>query len=420
VSRLSGAFARTMVFLLLVVPCLNISLGLNYTPLRFMLPVASLVALHGLASAASGRGGGKTFAILIGAFLAPLVNFAFSPEMGLAAWLACMAYFIALWRTPLRRLTIGLAAAAAALPATAAVFSRSYFDSILSISGGGLNFPIFPTAHVVLFLVAVFCLIPVLAVIAVETRDARGAIAAGLCVVTGLLIVPALGRCDPGHILWNGLGIFLILFAALSRAKRTAFKLFALCYIGAFGILGFRNMWKNYGPYIGEVVAHYERYSTNCPTASNGLLHYSKMMPIPPEFNALLQFEKIGTPMSVHEPLERFLKLHGKFVPDHRLCPCSDLYTPKHLEQKLADMRSMEYIVVSADSQNLLSQPDPDAVAKADSAALSDMLTFPVRLRPPKRVSNPFCEIVSAMSGRYWIITNITDEYLLLRRKPDP
>jgi len=106
VSRLSGAFARCTVFLILVIPCLNISLGLNYTLLRFTLPMASLIGLHRFVLRAPGRGerqegeagteraegrGQRTEirassrpllqGVWIGAagFLVPLINFAVSP-----------------------------------------------------------------------------------------------------------------------------------------------------------------------------------------------------------------------------------------------------------------------------------------------------------------------------------------------------
>src|SRR5208283_2078047 len=164
-----------------------VTLGLNDTFLRFATPIASLIALHRLVARPSPGRPAPTLLIALAAFLAPCVNFALSPEMGIATWLGCLAYFVHLWWTPLRRLTLCLIAVIAALPAVRLLFSPSYFDSIFSFSGGGGNFPIFPTANILMFLIALFSVVPFLATIAMGSREVSGSIAIALCMTLGLL-----------------------------------------------------------------------------------------------------------------------------------------------------------------------------------------------------------------------------------------
>ncbi|PWU18947.1 MAG: hypothetical protein C5B50_07985 [Verrucomicrobia bacterium] len=436
VSRFSSVFARTAVFLLLVIPCFNLSLGLNYTPLRFMLPIASLIALHRLVvfkvqgsdrsgplslvrgpwSVVSGQWS-VLLVIALVALLVPLINFAVSPEMGMAVWLGCAVYFAHLWFTPLRRLTIALVPVVAALPAIPLLFSRNYFDSIFLYSGGGHNLPVFPTAHIIFLLVALFCVAPSLARIALQERNPRGSVAVGLCAATGLLVIPALGRCDPGHILYNGVGLFALFLTAVSQASGRFFRLLAVAYAIVWGGLGFMSAWSNYGPLALKQIAIHQSALTNCPTASSGLLHYSKMPPIPTGYQNLLQFENIRVPLPIDEELDRFLKLNGKFRPDLPFCPFREIRTRAQLDERLADIRSMEVIVVPASVRNLTGGIDPEKAAPGDSAALSGILMFPVKLRPHKPPFDPLGEIAREITNHFSLVGQASETYLIGRRR---
>ncbi|PWU21231.1 MAG: hypothetical protein C5B50_02270 [Verrucomicrobia bacterium] len=438
VSRLAGNFARTAVFLLLAVPSLNISLGLNYTLLRFTLPIASLIALHRfvLFKVQSSRfniqgchssgqrsevRGQWSLLVALAAFLAPLINFAFSPEMGVVTWLGSAAYFAHLWITPLRSLTVCLASVAAALPAVVLLFSRSYFDSIVLYSGGGHNLPIFPAAHVLLLLAALFAVTPLLARIAVQHRDSRGALALALCMATGLLVVPALGRCDPGHVLYNGFGVLLLFLAALAQAQRGLFKAVGVIYAAVWTGLGFMSMWHIYGPLVDQEIAMRKTASSASPTATSGLLHCSKMLPIPSGYEQLLQFKNIGVPIPIGEDLERFLKLNGMFAPNHRFCPFREICTRPQLEERLADLRTMDLVILPTATANLSAGLDPVTAAKGDSAALSGILLFPVRLTPHKPAFDPLREIVTELNEAHFsLIGNATESYLILQRETGP
>ena len=149
VRSLGGAWSRALVFLLIAFCFINFTFGLNYTPLRFALPLASLLALHRCAG-----GPGDPALVSLPRFLAlcvvlPTLNFAVSPEMGLAVVAAFGIYALGLTRTPRRRLGWGVFAVALCLPLAVLVFTRDYFHSILTYAGGGNNLPVFPTIHAV-------------------------------------------------------------------------------------------------------------------------------------------------------------------------------------------------------------------------------------------------------------------------------
>jgi len=188
IRSLGHKCAQAAIFTLVSLACANLSLGLNYTPLRFALPVASVFAFHRFACKAHSPRSWIISACL--SFLLPLANLAVSPEIGIAVCIAILAYLIVLLRTSLRGLSIGIPFVAASLLASAFLFGSDYFRGMSSFTKGGANFPIFPSVFILIFLTAVFVILPPLAVIACTQKTVAGAAGAAFFFLFGLLIPP--------------------------------------------------------------------------------------------------------------------------------------------------------------------------------------------------------------------------------------
>jgi len=81
------------------------------------------------------------------------------------------------------------------------------FDTLILDGSGANSFPIFFAPAILLYIGSVFicfCLF-YLQVVKGEVSDVN----LGIIAVSIPMIAAALGRCDPGHLFWNGLGIFL-------------------------------------------------------------------------------------------------------------------------------------------------------------------------------------------------------------------
>jgi hypothetical protein len=208
-------------------------LALNYTVFRFIVPTACLIfcARRNDAWLAAGLCG-----------LGTMLTLGVSPEIGFAFGAGAVAF--ALLQVRLR----GRAwwAVAAMVPVAAAVFlllvGRSYLRMLGLFAGGVFNFIVEPLPFVLIFLLAAVWLVP--RMLAAEfRRDEQQATVLGACFVVSMALLPvAFGRADAGHVIFNGIGIFLLSFVAMTTRRR--WKLVwavSVVYVGlTFYLMDFR------------------------------------------------------------------------------------------------------------------------------------------------------------------------------------
>jgi hypothetical protein len=406
-SRLRGNFARAMVYCLIAFDIFNLTLGNQFTPLRFLVPLASMIFLHRLVLGAAGEGRRDAVRAAAAAFVIPLLSFSVSPEVGVATALGSIVYFAHLGRTTLRHLGhVCLAPAIAAFPAVAVVFSPAYFKGLTSMLVGGNNFPIFPTPGILCVLIAAFCVLPALAAAGLRTREPSGSAALAICTASGLLLPAAFGRCDPIHVSCNAAAILLLFLAALTQAGYWLRFWGLITYVGVFLIIGQASFWNACAPDWGQIFA--ARSALKGTPAARGISHglrYSKPVFDPQDYQALLRFEKIGVPVWNDEGVRRFLKLNGRFAPDYTGTAIKEeIFTQAQLERKIKDLHSMRFIVVLAAILQPLPPDDLDALAREDSTFLTDLLVFPIDLKPRNSPFSPVREVIlqyKPTSSRY-------------------
>jgi hypothetical protein len=201
---------KAAAFALITFGALSPVLGINYTLLRFALPLAAAVLLSRQR---------RLLPALTIAALAEILALAISPELGISVLgmtLACALHH-AITRN-LRWLTL---APAALLGATlfALLLGRDYFLMVSRIAKGEYNLLIQPSPHLFLFLASVVALAP-LAV--ARTRHADPTVRATIFALyaASLGVIPAaLGRCDQVHDFFNGIGPYLLAFVAIDTQK---------------------------------------------------------------------------------------------------------------------------------------------------------------------------------------------------------
>ena len=180
---------------------LNPSMGMNYMYFRFVGPCVALLIAERLNTVR------KTVVFLA---IASLSLFSVSPEIGLAfavgasglsicrcvmdgrQWLACL---VAAWVGPACLIT---------------VFGPRYLQTFSAFSKGAQNFVVVPVAHILLFLIALVFIIPIGAarLPLSHWREHPGLL--GILLSSFFLVPAALGRCDVGHVFYNGIGIILL------------------------------------------------------------------------------------------------------------------------------------------------------------------------------------------------------------------
>ncbi len=415
-SRLRGNFARATIFFLVAAAFFNLTLGLHYTPLRFLLPMAALIFLHGRTTRLA-----NWFTL----FLAPAAGFALSPDIGLVTCLGFAAYHVLRAQGNIGQLLGGLALLLGAGVLVGIAFSPAYFRAVLAVAAGGNNFPIFPTLTIVCFLAAVFCTLPALAAAGWRNRTPAGALAVGLTVSLALLVPVSLGRCDPFHVAFNGAGVFLLCLAALSATQSRLFTPALIAGVTVFCGVSQLSFWNNYQVQLKQVQSLRNFLSippearsgyTNAPGNAHSLV-YSKALPVPEAYGNLLRYEKLGAPLGCSESLERFLKLHGKFASEYFVRPEITGLTISDRERKLRDLRGFQAVVVPAGFLAARTPPDLKTLAELDATFLSGLMVWPIRLQPLREPFNPAEAVILVLQREFSPVETIED-YVVLVRKP--
>jgi hypothetical protein len=408
---------------------INPTMGLNYTPLRFTIALASLFGIRHLLRIT--RDSSRRLPLLgLAALLFPAINFAISPEMGVALTLALCVYFGWFLFCEERRLAILVLPVLAGAALTAFVFPRPYFDSILSFGKGGANFPIFPTIHILAFLAVAIWIFPRLGVFAVRDKSAAGPFCAGLAILCGMFILPATGRCDPGHIWINSVPILLIALAAASWLPKRWWYTAWVGYFLIFPVTLEMSNWVGYQNPIESALAvrgelsgmqyDADNYAHLAPGAPRPPLHYSKLLPTG-ELDTLPQ-AKIGVPLGDNETVERFLKLTGRYVPEYHIPPYADVFAPSDMDRKFKDMQKMDYIFVPTYYLGYLRPIDQAAQARAqadaDNKYISSLLFFPIDLPLVHPLLQQDRNIMLEIARNYRPVRQYQGGWLLKRMTP--
>lgn len=373
------------------------TLGMQYTPLRYYIVPASLVFLDAIATRQGGGGMAGFVRVGLAAAIAVAAGLATSPEMGIATTLGVFGYGFILM---LRRSIPGAAACALAavlvFAATALVFP-GYFDSVLSFSVGAYNFPVYPDVHNLCVVAISLIILPRLIASALTNPiEQRAPLALALAFAGGMLLPPALGRCDPGHVASNSLILALIMFPAAAGAGKIAFRLWTTVYAVLYVLLLQVSYWNTYtGNFtfafrmhdfyqthpelIASWKARWDALLSSSPYGRN--LHWSKVLPFPEELN---QIASRGRTLMTgacegNMWLSRYLLLQ-KEPP----CEYFDAFglgasTPAEIDRRVREDLAYKYLMVPESVlAPLQGQVNLEAYRQWTDSFLSKLFVFPV------------------------------------------
>ncbi len=432
VRAFGGRFSRPTLFLLVGLVIINITLGLQYTPVRFLVCFASLIFLNRCFTAYAPKPN-RRFIIVVLAFILPLANLAISPEFGVASVAGITAYFVALSFTPQRRWGLLAIAPALSFVGAAVLLSKDYFEGMFTFAGGGNNYPVFPTLHMLLLLAAACWVLPQLAVIGVSEHNQKGAFASALLISMGLTIPASLGRCDGGHIFFNSLGIFILFVALVLQMKdrslsKTIIGIYAAIYLVIWhvgAISAYSNDVKA-ALSVRDQLSHLpggfdpllNQQTWQFATNSSNKLSYSKLLPFDQALTPLLRYPKIGTPLSCSEEIEHFLKLSGRYLPEYYFAYTQGSITSqKHMDRKLADLARMPVILIPKMSFLVHAQAHAWDYFVGDMQLLQQQLLFPISLTPRNKRFSAEDGILADIAANYTVTEAFRDNVILTRSR---
>jgi hypothetical protein len=229
---------KRTVFVLTALAMLNVTLGLNYTPIRFLTAPFLLLLLHAAVARVSCFDTPRRILIpALTAGVSSIFVWAISPEAGIAySAAAALFLFISAWQRDWRIAFI-IPFCPIGFLAAVGLFGREYMSAVLDFSSGLGNFLIVPAPYMVFFLITLVCIVPVGVAMAARENPCRIPILFSFLALGLAYVKPALGRCDPGHVLWNGLCIFLLGFSVVARYYSKFQRTYLLCF-GLLFVIG--------------------------------------------------------------------------------------------------------------------------------------------------------------------------------------
>jgi hypothetical protein len=248
-----------------------LTMGTNYTLLRFTCPLFFILVIHKLFN----RSGGKwqIYAVLL-AVVFTITLLLISPEIAIAYAFACMCIFLLSSQC---RSTRSFALFAGLLLTFAVVLWAALklhvLDTLKAIGGGAFNFPISLAPHILLFFAAIFVCSCYVFLRFSERRTDDNTI--GLIAFSIPMIAAALGRCDPGHVFWNGEGIFLASMFYVSN-HTIAWKWYRAAFVIVMLILQSLSTAWLYTPSIARVGLNSLGESSNNSTISRSLTYIGR------------------------------------------------------------------------------------------------------------------------------------------------
>jgi hypothetical protein len=329
---------RVLVFSVVALCCWSESLGVNYTLLRFALPYAMILVVHKtaqrMAPLTDPRAIVKLSAVCIGCALAVL---SISIELGLGYVVAQTAYLVHRRVHEGRRWTWTILSTVVA-PLLLATAFPDCLQTLDSFSKGGNNFPVLPGIHIILYLLSLLWVVPLAAATCATRRTGESTPVLLAWTVLAIATIPAaLGRCDFVHVLFNGIGVFLLTMALLARFHPRLFPMYAVLFITLFGIVG-RVVNVGFAAAMGQT-APLLRTLVRVPVAAD-----SEPSPLIADLN-LGDYSAIAIPMGSDCTVRRWLIETGRFVPQSHP-DYVNVVSPADLNAKIEGLAKADAVLV--------------------------------------------------------------------------
>jgi len=265
--------SKQEIYLLLFLPGLFpiIRMGTNYTFLRFVCPLFFVLVIHKWFKDSHG---GWIVRAVLGSVVFTAFLLSLSAETAIAFAFACVwICVLSRGQSLLKRGTTALALTAGFLALFWGAKKLHILDTLLADGSGAINFPIMMAPHVLVYFAAMFVCACYLYWRFRDRRMNDNTI--GLIGYSIPMTAAALGRCDPSHVFWNGLAIFLASMFYFSNEKqmwrmfKIAFLLFAFLlptiselylFLPQLRAARFLNQHDGGEPGTGDVAILYPRW----------------------------------------------------------------------------------------------------------------------------------------------------------------
>jgi hypothetical protein len=243
--------------------------------------------------------------------------------------------------------------------------------------------------------------VPRLLADAISTPGPQGALLFSLASISVVMIPAALGRADPPHVLFYGLGVSLLFFVQTANRSRGVFALYAAVYaILVIGGLHVSNARAFYGASLqslrpGNILAFLRSSEPEITDSQLGLLD---------------KYPPLGLPhCSYDRRTVAYLWSRRQVEPEY-YCGIVGVYSEEQLSRKLAETTRHEYVL--ARKSSLVPLRD---VCRRDLDVIRKSFIYPASLRCEQEGLETTQSVTHAIREQYRVVEEV-GQYVVMRR----
>jgi hypothetical protein len=432
---------RPLVLFLCLVAWSQLTMGLQYTIIRYFVVPFSIIILDVIIRKQIDEKLVSCFTITLTSGVAGLVCFALSPEIGIAGCFGVLAYGVILFIGGSWKRSVSCWSGALSAVLLIYISIPNYLHSILAFASGGSNFPIYPNCfNIALILISLIVLPRMLCVALIKPNQISSPLNMGLAVGGGMMLPGACGRCDPGHVFLYSAIPVMMMFPISARYGRFFRNSWIFIYAVLYVILLQFSYWNLYsGNYLNAIAMHqfyakneklvllwkskWDALRLNHPQGKN--LHWNSVLPFPDE---LEEFIPLGPMLHVAGDegnlwIARYLILQKTFPSDYY--DAFSLFgvgagTALEVQRKVLDTSKAKFLLVPESILALSANSiDLSAYEKSRDAFLSKLFLFPVNSLVRHTPYFPDVEYLKTMLRSYVPIARYQNLIILEKKTAD-
>ena len=405
---------RMVIFSVIAIADYDIGFGISGTMLRFVTPYVITLTMHKVAERIIAGKGRWTKALLSAVSMLGIFGvLSISPEFGCVFLLAHAAYCAHRAWFQQRVWIFPMLATLACFPIWMVAFPGS-LDRIFEVGRCHTCLPIVPAAFIVLYLLSLFWLMPILLRTCLSWKaDGTVSFVFQWAVQLLGLVPPALARCEHFHVLFNGLGMFIVTLAVVAAVRPRAFPHYAVVFVFVFGVV-----WRVVG------VVDYGRNLMPVRLALGGALPPEKAQTSQLVSGMdLVVYSSIATPLGIDYQTKKYLiesrRMAREYYQDYGI-----VMTEVELARKMRDLKNADYVLVPKSILPLKEMSDAEVLAarwkqqaqvdQQQSIWLGFLFLYPVHFQTKYLPFDPMLEEARYIARHYEVVRE-ANGYLLMK-----
>ena len=423
-----GKKQKLIIFYSIVVCFVPYHNGLNYSLLRYIAPIISILLLFKYRDFVTPGSVVKAIYLALLATILILVIFLISIEMGFAVFLSILAYlgFSVYFKKRLHLITV-ISFIILLVVLAYLASGMDLFLTMKSFTSGAMNWVVIPSPSICFY---IFSFLFTNFILTIKIYEQKNEALICLLVFNLLMVAPAFGRCDPPHVLYNGLSVFLFPWLLLAYLDGKYFKRFTvffflifvvamnisslLTYKESMGIVVMKKFKDN--PKIVRVVTRTAMFlDKNMAKKIDGFMQKEQMRA---DTGLLEKYDQIALPFYVDKDIYLYLFNKGSYSPEF-YTDLLNVGTEKQVYEKLKVLQDQHhrYMVVPEryfDLNRLYSKSE-----KEEKRFISLLFAFPYVYKKVDESRDMLEPIYRYIIANYDQIAIVKQGYILVRRKGD-